>query len=252
MRDQDRHFSIIGTFILLGVSALIPASYFSGRLFAARSEYPARNSLLITVLANPSTFFSLAMLLAGLLVWRRGLLGKELQSSFGRLFGATLVAAFAYPAGFLFILWTVFALTGLWDAFGFDHANTGPKQDWIVLLRAVPFASVLCVGGAFVVLLAALALAVAVRYWPRRIWGWAFGVSAISIAGTIIGAVIQHKFLFPTIPARNFLVNSTLDLFLAMAWNLQLPILIGAPILAGLLGHWIYCAAQEYAGAPAE
>jgi hypothetical protein len=246
MSDGRRHAAIILIFALFAALALAPTSYFTGKFIKGPSYYgPER--LKWQALACPSTFFALFMPLAGILVWKLGLLPRGISSSFGRVLTGVLLALFIYPVGFLFILWTFLALVGFTEHSGLNHVVPGIEPDWQILLKSLPFTSIMWAGGALVVLHSALAFAITVRFWPRRAFFWAFGASALIIVVSLAGALFQHRLMFPTISVWGVFVRSTFDLFFAMAWNLQLPILIGEPILAGLLGHWLYLAAREYA-----
>jgi len=63
--------------------------------------------------------------------------------------------------------------------------------------------------------------------------------------------MIQEKLKFPTIPSMRFVANEPLAMLFGYAWGLPLIVLIGEPLLAALLGHWLYLAAKEYADSPA-
>ena len=246
MSDGRRHAAIVAVFVLFAALALAPTSYFTGK-FISRQSYFGFERVKWQALASPSTFFALLMPLAGILVWKLGLLPRGISSSLVRVVAGVLLGLFIYPAGFLFILWTFLVLAGFTEHSGLNHVTPGIEPDWQIMLKSVPFISILWAGGVLVVLHSALAFAISVRFWPRRVFLWAPRVSALILAGAIAGALLQHSLMFPTISVWGVLVRSTFDLFFAMAWNVQITILIGEPILAGLLGHWLYLAAREYA-----
>jgi len=132
----------------------------------------------------------------------------------------------------------------------FITAENWPNMNspiWARLLGNLPLAAILCAGGMLTIALAAVALAFVTRAWPRRVLLWSFVTSAGVLVCSVGFAMVARKFLFPTIPIWSHLTNSSGDLLaFSLIWNVEAPIVIGEPILAALLGHWLYIAAEEW------
>jgi hypothetical protein len=186
------------------------------------------------------------MILAGLAVWNLGLVPPGIRISFIRAFCGAILSLLLYPAGLIAIFFVVFGSDALLHKFAFDWSHAG-VSDWSRLLGYVPMAVILCGGGMLTVMLAALALAIVVRSWPRRVILWSFAVSSGSLLCGLIFSLVRQKLLFPSIPLWSEVVNYMGDMLaFSLIWNVQAPIVFGEPLLAALLGHWLYLALKEY------
>ncbi len=229
---------------------MVPTVYFTNRQFAendaaSKQGRYAEITLFYRVLASPSTFFPLAMVLAGAAALKLKLIPEGIRFSFFRVVGGAILAFFLYPVGFISILFVV--LLGM----KYVTAENWPNMNspiWARLLGNLPLAAILCAGGMLTIAFAAVALAFVTRSWPRRVLLWSFATSAGVLVSSVAFAMVTRKFLFPTIPIWSHLINNGTDLLaFSLIWNVQAPIVIGEPLLAALLGHWFYFAAKEYA-----
>jgi len=243
------HELVVTIFFLLGTLALVPTVYFTNRQLAENDAASkqgrfAEITLLDRALSSPSTFFPLAMILAGAAAWKLKLIPPGIRFSFFRTLGGAILAFFLYPVGFISILFVV--LLGM----KYVTAENWPNMKspiWARLLGNLPLAAILCAGGMLTVALAAVALAFVTRSWPRRVLLWSFVTSAGVLVCSVAFALLTHKFLFPTIPMWSHLINNGSDLLaFSLIWNVEAPIVIGQPILAAVLGHWFYLAAKEW------
>jgi hypothetical protein len=251
-RADRLHHSVVAIFFGSGVLALIPTVFFTNRIFtnsdiAMKQGRYAEVTLLDRALSSPSTFFTLAMMLAGVAVWNLGLVPRGIRISFVRALCGAILSLLVYPAGMMAIIFAVFGGDALLHKFGLDWPHAGAST-WSRLLAYWPMTMILCVTGTLTVLLSALALAFVTRSWPRRVILWSIATSVGTLLCTLVFSLVQHKLLFPTIPLWSGLVNYLGDMLAFSAiWNVQAPIVIGEPLLAALLGHWFYLAAKEYA-----
>jgi hypothetical protein len=254
--QEGLHAFVIAIFFLLGTLALVLTAFFSNRNItnsnaALRAGRYTQVTLFDQALASPSTFFAIAMILAGLTVWNLQLIPRGIHFSFGRVSCGAILAVFIYPVGFIAILFAVFGGDALLHQLGLDQPNSS-TSDWSFLLGAIPMAAILCAGGMLTIVLAALALALATRWWPRRVLLWSFGGSAGILFCSFVFSLVRQKLLFPTIPLWSDLVHHTGDMLVfSFIWNIPTPVVIGEPILAALLGHWFYRAAVEWSADPA-
>jgi len=202
------------------------------------------NFLSAQALASPSTVCGPFMALAGLFVWRAGLLPRGISSSALRVFCVTLFSVFIYPIGLFAILVAFFGLGSLTERL-FPAAR--PALDAFPLFPDLFLVTILCAGGMLTVILFGLALAFAVRSKPRRLLLWSFGISASTICVSAVAAIIRSEIQFPQIPLNRLLILHSQDILLfSLAWGVELPIVIGEPLLAALLGHWLYLAAEAW------
>lgn len=122
-----------------------------------------------------------------------------------------------------------------------DPAQLEPR--WLeVLSRWSVVGGILFAGVMLTVLIVSLAFASATRFWPRRLLAWSVLLSTTVIVSGILAGVVQIKLRFPTEPFP----YDAVVLLLGSAWNIPLVILIGEPVLAALLGHWLYLAAKSW------
>lgn len=207
----------------------------------------AEVTLFDRALSSPSTFFTLAMILAGAAVWNLGLVPRGIRISFIRAFCGAILSLLVYPVGMIAIIFALFEGDALLHKFGLDWPHAG-ASDWSRLLAFLPMTVILCVTGMLTVAVSALALAFVTRSWPRRVILWSAATSVGTLLCTLVFSLVQQRLLFPTIPPWSGFVNHLGDMLaFSLIWNVQAPIVIGEPLLAALLGHWFYFAAKEYA-----
>ena len=187
------------------------------------------------------------MLLAGIACYKLNLLPRGLAFSPWRVFGGAMAALLIYPLGLAALLALLFGVGGLAEAIGFGQRPHSYLGEVLVFLYA---ATILCATGVLTVMLAALAFGLATRFWPRRVFVWGFAISATVILSTVLASSIRQSIRFGTTTITNVTRNADI-LFFSLAWNVELPIVIGQPLLAALLGHWLYQAAKDYALPPA-
>jgi hypothetical protein len=200
------------------------------------------------MLASPSALFAPAMLLAGGLVWYTGLLPRGISFSFARILGALLIGLLAYPVGFVTIMSAVLGLLGA--ALSGPDKPPGAEPDWLphavgyLTLGGIEF-----VGGVLTILIVTAAFAIATRYWPRLAFRWILMLVGTTISASIIGGILHYRFTLPMLPAsfvfHNFLADP-FQVFFGVAWGIPLVVLVGEPLLAALVGHWLYLAAVEW------
>jgi hypothetical protein len=183
------------------------------------------------------------MLLAGIACHKLNLLPRGIAFSFWRVFGGTIAALLIYHLGLAALLALAFGVGGLVQAIGFgQQAPQSLLEQLLVFLYA---ATILCATGMITVILTALAFRLATRFRPRRVLLWGLAISAAAILGTVVASAIRQSIRFPPFSIAD-LTRSTEILFFSLAWNVELPIVIGQPLLAALLGHWLYLGAREY------
>jgi hypothetical protein len=252
---RESHELVIAIFFVFGALALVPTIYFTNRQLA-EGEAALKQGRYATVtlydraLASPSTFFPLTMVLAGVAAWKLGLVPRGIRISFLRVLGGAVLGFFLYPVGMLSILFVV--LLGMSWGGGENWPNVN-SPIWARLLGNLPLAAILCAGGMLTILLAAVALALVTRSWPRRVLLWSFVTSSGVLICSVSVSLAIRKLLFPAIPLLSHLINSGTDLLaFSMIWGVEAPIVVGEPILAALLGHWFFLAAKEWSAKRAQ
>jgi hypothetical protein len=200
------------------------------------------------MVASPSAFFSLAMILAGILAWYIGLLPREISFSLGRVTGAVLIGFLAYPIGFFAILGAVLVLIGAVFS-GSDPTSRSQATMSGYIVGYLTSTGIIFVGGMLTILMVTAAFAVATRYWPRFAFRWITLLIGTTISGSIIAGIIHYRISLPMLPnsfvLRTFL-SDPLQVFFGVAWGLPVVVLVGEPLLAALVGHWLYSAAVEW------
>jgi hypothetical protein len=248
MDDRARHFSAVLIAFLFGVAVLVPTCSFTENLQSTTIHEVHTSSTTVQFVFIPGLFFAITALLSGLAIWRAGLLPAGISFSWLRIAGGTLFAIFVYPAAFAV---TVFAVMILFFTASADSSPAAAHPTLKFLFGFVVFGGIVW----FIVVVAAvflaLAFAFATRFWPRRVFLWAITLSALAVVGDILAAIIQQKLKFPTIPSMRYIRNEPLAMLFGYAWGLPLMVFIGEPLLAALLGHWLYLAAKEYADSSA-
>jgi len=105
------------------------------------------------------------------------------------------------------------------------------------------------VGGILTILIVTAAFAIATRYWPRLAFRWILMLVGTTISAGVIAGIIHYRFTLPTLPGsfvfHNFL-SDPFQVFFGVAWGIPLVVLVGEPLLAALVGHWLYLAAVEW------
>jgi hypothetical protein len=252
-RDK-RHLTVVVIFFVFGIASLLPVIYLTNRMHERdqanlKAGLYAPATLLDYALVSPSTFFALAVVLAGIFVWRLDLLPRGLRVEPWRAAGGAFIAFLIYPLGLIFLLAEVFGIGGLLEAMS---GKSSPQSDAGELFRFFYIVALLCAAGMVAVLLAGTAIALATHFWPRRVLLWGLGISALAVFSTATISVIRQNMRFPGDTAWSILKTSMFDtMFFSLAWNIEIPILIGQPLLAALLGHWLCLAARRYASSPA-
>jgi hypothetical protein len=188
------------------------------------------------------------MIFAGVLAWYIGLLPRGISFSLGRIVGGVLIAFLAYPVGFFGILNAVVLLMGS-ALSSLDRASSAHATVFEQVFGYLTLGAILFVGGMLTVLIITAAFAIATRYWPRFAFRWIVLLIGTTIFGGIIAGVIQYKISLPVLPNRfvfdNFL-GDPFQAFFGVAWGVPLVVLVGAPLLAALVGHWLFLAAEEW------
>ena len=252
MSARARHCCVVAIFLFFGVAALIPTVYFTQRA-AAAADFQDHRSFSKYFLTSPSTFFAPAIALAGLRVWKLGLLARGIHASAPRIVGGTALGFFVYPLVYLFVVFTTFAagsvLMSLALSTGYRHTPPGPHPELGILL-ALPLPATIYLALALAIVHAALALGIVTRCWPRRVALWAFLGSAAMILCNVSVVFIREMMRSRVTRSWHSIVNSAPEFPWGAAWDVPLVIIIGVPILAAIVGHWLYLAAEEYAKAP--
>jgi len=185
------------------------------------------------------------MVLAGVLARVLGLLPRGISFSAPRFAGAVLFGLVAYPAGFL----TVFA--EVWTLFAWSHDDKPGAGRGLpdVAVGYLTVGGIIFVGVALTLIMLTAAFALATRYWPRRAFRRIALLSGIAILGGIVASFIHFVVYLQRVPDRIALQSffgDPLLVFFSMAWGMPLAALIGAPVFAAALGHWLYRAAVTW------
>jgi len=251
---RARHSCVIAIFIFFGIAALVPTVFYMQRTIGASADYQNHDALYKYILRSPGILLAPAMAIAGLLTWKLGLLARGMHSSVARIVGGTVLACFAYPLVYYFVVFATFAsgslLLSLAGSTGYARTSPGPHPELGVLL-ALPLPAMLYLGGALTISYAAIVFGIVTQSWPRRVARWAFTGPAGTILCIICVAAIVEKIRFPTLSSWRIIENSASEFFWGPAWNVPPAFIIGAPFIAALLGHWLYLAAEEYSKAAA-
>ncbi|HWZ99166.1 MAG TPA: hypothetical protein VN025_15525 [Candidatus Dormibacteraeota bacterium] len=208
------------------------------------------NHFLHWALLNPSTYFAPAMALAGIFVWGMNLLPQGLCASPRRLCASVILGTLIYPVGIVTIFFVILILMS--GIFGrSSHLIELPvlaQDTWGRLLDALPGTALLCAIGVLTVFLTALLFRLATGYLPRKKFLWGFLISSSAIFMTIVIQLLRMMPAYKGISIIRYLELYAQDmLFFSLISGVQLPAVIGAPLLAALLGHWLYLAGQKHA-----
>jgi hypothetical protein len=245
---RSRHAATVAIFFLFGVVALVPAVFFDAIVYEGAFAASPSSRLLRVLVLGPSTFFVVAMFIAGVVVYGFGLAPRSDTFSAGRIFGAALLAWCGYPAAFLgtaLVVFSLFSLSIRWP----DADNPSGAS---LLARSLPYVTMVAiafVGVLFATVLVTVAFAVATRHWPRRAFRAMALFSVAAILCTVPAAILHFRLTVPTSP--NFyivhgLLNDPMRVLFGIAWGVPIIVLVGEPLLGALVGHWFYEAANEW------
>ncbi len=244
MDERARHLSAVLIAFLFGVAALVPVCAFTENLQVQTMHEVRTSSMNAQFLGVPGVIFAAAALLSGLVIWRAGLLAGGISFSWRRIATGTVFAMAIYPVAFLM---TAFAVMLLFISAS-NESHTASRNPLLkMLIGFLTFGLILWFVVSTAVVFLALAFQFSTRFWPRRVLLWAFLLSAAALAGDIIAAILQHLVKFPNIPSMRFVENDPLAVLFGYAWGLPLVVIAGEPLLAALLGQWLYLMAKEYA-----
>ena len=228
-----RHLAVVALFMVFGFAAIVPEVFFAGKTSAPS----------LMTIASPGTCFVPAMILAGVLVLRVGLVPRGISFSPGRTAGAVVLGFFSYPVGYLAITVGMLVLFGV--AMSSPDAPAGAQSTWLQFLGGFALlVGILFAGGMVTGLIVTAGFTLATLVWPRRAFLYLALLTATSILGGVFAAIVRSKILFPTEPVSYLVSGHSLDLLIEHAGNIPLIVMVGQPLLAGLIGHWLYLAAD--------
>ena len=200
------------------------------------------------VLLNPSTYFAPAMALAGLFAWKTKLLPGEFSRSPRLVLSAAALGTLVYPVGIFAMLFAILALGSLDHSYHLMQLPALAQDTWGRLIDAVPGAAILCAAGMLTVFLTALLFWLATGYLPRKKLLWGFAISSATLLLTLVVGLLRAMPAHVEISVMRYLQLYLGDiLFFSLISGVQLPAAIGTPLLAALLGHWLYLAGQKHA-----
>jgi hypothetical protein len=238
----------VAIFFFFGLAGLIPAVYLSPTTDTGPGRFVLPSGFAGEMLASSSALFAPAMILAGGLVWYAGLLPRGISFSWGRILGALLIGLLAYPVGFVSIMSAVLGLLGA-ALSGPDTPTVREISSFGHAVGYLTLGGIEFVGGMLTILIVTAAFAIATRSWPRLAFRWIPVLVATTISGSIIAGIIHYRFTLPLLPGsfvfHNFLADP-FQVFFGVAWGIPLVVLVGEPLLAALVGHWLYLAAVEW------
>jgi hypothetical protein len=242
------YFAVLAIFFFFGLAALIPVLLVPLGVATRPVRFVHLSPLAEQLLGSPSTWFAPAMIFAGVLAWCIGLLPRGILFSVGRIVGGVLVGFLAYPLGFVSISLAIVGLLGS-ALSSLDRASSVQATVFEQVVGYLTLGAIMFVGGILTVLTITAAFAIATRYWPRHAFRWIFSLIGTTILGSIMAGVIHYKISLPMLPNRfafhNFL-GDPFQVFFGVAWSIPLVVLVGEPLLAALVGHWLYLAAKEW------
>ncbi len=250
MDDRSRHFFVVLIFLMFGVVQLVPTYLFTQALLTSMFRQGQTNQMTFRLmLVLPSFVFAAAVLLAGVVVRIADLLPRGISFSWLRIATAAAAGTFVYPVASEVISLTVMML---FFAAPLDSHPPPLSLTLGLVFSLLFFGGMVWLVGALAVAAVALAFAFAVRCWPSRVLSWACALSVAAVVGNAIAAIVQQEFQFPTTPILRFLTGGgAFRLLFGFAGGLPLIVYIGEPLLAALLGHWLFLAAKEYADSSA-
>jgi len=195
-----------------------------------------------SILTCPSLHFAAFMFLAFAAARKRGLLLGWTDPSLRRATVGSVGLALIWPIGIMVMLLAWFALMVAMPLMGLTHSdsdNPAPPSFWQKRVDEMPIVGALLAGAVFTAFVSASAVQYVVGKWPR---GFLPGLVVIAIGVPIItmvvGALLKKSDYF----ARLIAPLLTLDLALLL--------LIGQPVLGGVIGYWAHTAAQKRIGWP--
>jgi hypothetical protein len=248
---RNRHqIAVICLFFAFGLVAVVLEVFFVRKTVTAAASPALSLFTYARTVASPGVFFVPAMILAGILVWAVGLVPHGISFSLWRVAGAAVLGFFSYPLGYLATSVGMLVLFGI--ALSSPDTPPGAPTNWLQFLGGCALAvGVLFAGEMLTLFIVTSSFALATHFWPRPAFFWFASLSATAIIGGILASLIKSKLLFPTEPISYLVSGRALDLLFGHAWGIPLVVLIGQPLLAALMGHWLHLAAnQQSTGAP--
>jgi hypothetical protein len=197
----------------------------------AFSKDPSRDFLVFSsygslIFTSPSIFFALAILLAGFLAATLHLVPRGSQFSMARILLATVIAVLAFPAA---LAGMIVAGLSIYGPLGSDNPSSAARWRLVLFDNAGEIAVVF--GGVLTVCILAVAFRIVTKRWPLRLW---VGILGIALGVPLFTALIESVMGVPK--PELFLEPRIL--------GIPLLLVIGEPILAGLIGHWFFVAAK--------
>lgn len=153
-----------------------------------------------------------------------------------------LIIALSYPIAMLLMVVVVFAASANSPSDS-GKPDPPPLTGFAALRNQLAIPVALLIGGILVVCLAALGVRLILRSWPKRVWAWAFAVPLIVFFLTLAAGE-----LLSVLNPESIELSSTdlvERLLTGSGGGGSLLLLIGQPILSGLVGHWFYVSARE-------
>jgi len=191
--------------------------------------------------AIPGLSFAAVVTGAALLSSSLGILPKSFTGSPWRLCAGGATLFLTYPVALFLILGTLLTIST--DKPGdSDRPDVAPLTETQIMRNRASLPAGLFTGGLAIVYLAAGAVRQITKRWPRRIWAWALivslGVPCLSAGMALVDFTLHTGFRASGLPTPDAL------LFAAVAPGLPLLLLVGEPVLAGLIGYWLSCGAE--------
>ena len=192
--------------------------------------------------AIPGLSFAAVVTGAALLSSSLGILPKSFTGSPWRLCAGGATLFLTYPVALFLILGTMLTIST--DKPGdSDRPDVAPLTETQIMRNRASLPAGLSTGGLAIVYLAAGAVRQITKRWPRRIWAWALtvslGVPCLSAGMALVDFTLHTGFRASGLPTPDAL------LFAAVAPGLPLLLLVGEPVLAGLIGYWLSCGAES-------
>lgn len=235
--ESKRPVRTIALFFLAGVGSVGTLNLVSGGPFGRSSGLGS------DILACPSVHFAAFMFLAFFAARKRGLLLGWTDPSARRAAVGSIGLALIWPTGLIVILLAGFLLLVSMNFVGLPHSESGdptPRSFWQKRVDEMPLVGALLVGAVFTTFVAASAVQYIVGKRPS---GFLPGLVVITIGVPIlsfaVGGLLNQsnyvaRLMAPVPPLLDF----------------QLLLLIGQPVLGGVIGHWAHTAAQKRVVSP--
>jgi hypothetical protein len=225
-----RELKVVSLFTICGLMGLA-ANLLRAPAFSKDppGNFLAFSSFRSLIFTSPSIFFAAAILFAGFLAVNFRLLPCGLQFSIARILPGTVIAAVVFPVA---LGGMIAAGLLIYGPLGSDNPST--TAHWRLLLFENAGEIAVIFGGVLTACIMAAAFWVATKRWPGRFW---VGMLVIAFGVPLATALIESA---KGVPKPLLFIEPTI---------LGIPFLlvIGEPILAGLVGHWLFTAAKSAA-----